>query len=212
MRRLAFLVAALLLATTAAGETVRTLEHAQPAGALTAITVTAGVGEVEILGDSGNEVRVRVEVKAKRTGLFGSRMSSQEIEGLAIEHAVAGGTLSLRVTPERHDDRNFSETWRVYVPSALAASVKLGVGDVTVLDMAGDVRAELGVGDVKIEGAYAVFGNVEATSGVGDASLRTPEDHTEGAGFIGHHLTAQGPGKAAIRAEVGVGDATIRLR
>ncbi len=212
MRRLALLPIALLFATTAAGATVRTLEHSQPAAALTAISITAGVGEVEILGDAGSEVRVRVEVKPKHVGLFGSRISDRELDSLAIEPVVSGGTLNLQVVPDHSNDRNFSETWRVYVPSALAATVKLGVGDLTVLDLTGDVHAELGVGDVKVEGVNAAFGEIDASCGVGDASLRTPDHHDDGEGFIAHHLNAKGPGKAAIRAEVGVGDVTIRLR
>lgn len=212
MRRLACFLAASLVTTAAAAATVRTLEHSQPAGTLTAVHITAGVGEVEVLGDPGNEIRVRVEVKAKHAGLFGSRASDSELESLAIEPSSSGGTLTLHIAPERDGDRNFSETWRVYVPSSFATTIKLGVGDVTVLDLTGDVAAELGVGDVKIEGTSIAFGDVHATCGVGDASLRTPERHEEGEGFIGHHLTAKGSGKGTIRAEVGVGDVTIRLR
>ncbi len=212
MRKLALPLAAALVATAASGATLRTLEHSQPAGGVTGIKVTAGVGDVEILGDAGNEIRVRVEVKAKHTGLFGSHASESELASLAIEPTLSGGILSLRVTPERDDDRNFSETWRIYLPGALAASVKLGVGEVSVQDLTGDVRADLGVGDVKIEGTHAAFGDVNASCGVGDATLRTPDRHEDGEGFIGHHLSAKGPGKAAIHAEVGVGDVTIRLR
>jgi hypothetical protein len=212
VRRLACFLAALLVTTAAPAASVRTLEHTQPAGTLTGIRISAGVGEVEILGDSGHEVRVRVEVKAKHAGLFGTRASDRDLESLKIEPSASDGTLTLRIAPDHDGDRDFSETWRVYVPGSFAAAVKLGVGEVTVLDLTGDLNAELGVGDVKIEGTNAAFGDVHATCGVGDASLRTPERHDEGEGFIAHHLTAKGPGKATIRAEVGVGDVTIRLR
>jgi len=212
VRRLAFFLATLLIAAVAAGETLRTLEHIQPAGALSGIIVTAGVGDVEIVGDNGTEIRARVEIKTKHMGFFGSRHSDADIASLAIDPSVSGGKLTLRIKPESHEDRSFVEKWRVYVPAAFAAEVKLGVGDATVLDVTGDVEAELGVGDVKVEGLHASFGNVRATCGVGDASLRTPAGREEGKGFIAHNLSAKGPGKAEIRAEVGVGDVTIRLR
>jgi hypothetical protein len=212
VKHLTWALAALLLTASAAGAAVRTLEHTQPASSLTGIRITAGVGEVEVLGDNGGDIRVRVEIKPKHVGLFGSGPSDRELSGLTIASSQSGGTLVLRVAPDRGDDRNFSETWTVYVPNRFAANVKLGVGNVTVLDLGGDLHTELGVGDVKIEGPYAAFGDVHATCGVGDASLRTPEHHDEGVGFIAHRLNAQGPGKNAIRAEVGVGDVTIRLR
>jgi hypothetical protein len=201
-----------VIATPAGAASARTLEHSQPAGNLKGIRITAGVGDVEVLGDAGSEIRVRVEVTPKHVGLFGAHPSDRELAALAIEPSSSGGTLSLRVTPDGTDEKNFSEKWRVYVPSAFAAAVKLGVGDVTVLDLSGDLDAELGVGDVKIEGPYASFGDVQASCGVGDATLRTPDRHEGGEGFIGHHLSTTGPGKGAIQAKVGVGDVTIRLR
>ena len=212
MRRLACFLATLFVGAVATGTTLRTLEHTQPAGELTGIIITAGVGDVEIVGDTGTEIRARVEIKKKHMGWFGSRNSDDEIESLEIERSVSGGKLTLRVKPESHEDRSFVETWRVYVPAGFTAEIKLGVGDATVLDVTGDVKAALGVGDVKVEGLHASFGSVRATCGVGDASLRTPAGREEGEGFIAHNLSAKGPGKAEIRAEVGVGDVTIRLR
>jgi hypothetical protein len=212
VRRLAFILATLLVAAAATGETVRTLEHTQSAGELTGVIVTAGVGDVEIVGDNGNAVRARVEIKNKHMGLFGFGHSDADVESLAIEPSVSGGKLTLRVGPESHEDRNFVEKWTVYVPVGFTAQIKLGVGDATVLDVTGDVRAELGVGDVKVEGLHASFGDVHASCGVGDATLRTPAGRQEGEGFIAHNLSTTGPGKAEIRADVGVGDVTIRLR
>jgi hypothetical protein len=212
VRRLACFLTAILVGTVAAGGSLRTLEHSQPAGELTGVTITAGVGEVEVIGDNGNTVRARVEVKRKHMGWFGSKSSDEEIESLAIEPSVSAGKLTLRLKPDSRDEHDFVENWTVYVPTSFSAQVKLGVGDATVLDVTGDVKAELGVGDVKVEGLHASFGNVRASCGVGDASLRTPAGHEEGEGFIAHSLNVTGPGKAEIHAEVGVGDVTIRLR
>jgi len=212
VRRIACFLATLLVGAVAAGANLRTLEHSQPAGELTGVTVTAGVGEVEIVGDTGTEIRARVEIKKKHMGWFGSKSSDDEIASLEIERSVSGGKLTLRVKPESHEDHDFVENWTVYVPAGFSAQVKLGVGDATVLDVTGDVKAELGVGDVKVEGLHASFGSVRASCGVGDVSLRTPAGREEGEGFIAHNLSAKGPGKAEIHADVGVGDVTIRLR
>jgi hypothetical protein len=212
VRRLTFFLAVLLFAAVAAGESLRTLEYSRPAGDLTGVVITAGVGGVEIVADNGTEIRARVEITKKRTGLFGSGPSESEIKALAIDSSVSAGNLALRIKPNTNGERDFSERWTVYVPTAFTARIKLGVGDAEVLDVAGDLRAEIGVGNVKVEGLNASFGRVRATCGVGDATLRTPAGRQEGEGFIAHTLSATGPGSAEIHAEVGVGDVTIRLR
>ncbi len=212
MRRLAIALTAWFAAALAAGETLKTLTMSRPSEGLTAVTVKAGVGDVQIEGDAGNEVVVRVEVKSKDGFLFGDRQARRDAEAVTISARDSGGELTLALEPEAHGDSHWVEHWTVRVPAAFGASAKLGVGDVTVLDLAGDVRAELGVGDVRVEGAYQAFGNVRAECGVGDASLRTPSGREQGDGFIGHTLTAHGPGKAEIRVHAGVGDVKIRLR
>ncbi len=211
MRRLAFAIA-ILLAATATGETLKTITIDRPAAGLTGIVVKAGVGDVEVAGDGGSDVAVRVDLTTRGGGFFGGRPTAREIDEIAIDAAVVDGELHLRLRPEHRSESHLSERWTVRVPATFAATVKLGVGNVTVLDLTGDVRAKLGVGDVRVEGRFASTGEVRATSGVGDATLRTPEGHTDGHGFISHSLRSHGAGNAAVEAEVGVGDITIRLR
>ncbi len=211
MRRIALALTAWLAAALVAGETLKTLTISRPSTGLTALTVKAGVGDVRIEGDAGAEVVVRVEIKSKE-GFFGDRKARRDAEDARIEARESGGELTLSIAPEQSGDPRWTERWSVRVPAAFAAAAKLGVGDVTILDVGGDVRADLGVGDVRLEGSYQAFGDVRAECGVGDASLRTPSGRERGDGFIGHSLSARGPGKASIRAHAGVGDVEIRLR
>jgi hypothetical protein len=211
MRHLALALAAITwtAATTAQGS--RTLDLARDAKGITEVVIHAGVGDVEVISDPGSQIIARVELRPKHFGIF-SRHSDPEIERLALEPEVSNGTLTLRLKPETHGDRGFAESWTVRLPASLAATVKLGVGDVKVLDLTSDVEVQLGVGDVTIEGQFASFGRVHANCGVGDVSMRTPDGREEGEGFIAHTLNAKGPGKASIRASAGVGDVKIRLR
>ena len=212
MRRTALAVATCLAATIAAGETLKTLTMSRPAEGLASLAVKAGVGDVEIEAGETNQVVVRVEVKSKAGFFAADRQSRRDAEALQIEGRVAGGELALSLGPDEHGDTRWVERWTLRVPAKFAASVKLGVGDVSVLDVGGDVSVEIGVGDVRVEGTYQSFGDVRAACGVGDASLRTPSGREQGDGFIGHTLTAHGPGTSAIRANAGVGDVKIRLR
>ncbi len=212
MRRLALALVALLAAAAAAGETLKSLSYSCPGAGIQAIAVKAGIGDVEILGAAGSEVVVTVDLTRKGGGLFGDRPTPRETEAIEIDPRLAGGELTLQLKPEHRGDAHLSERWTVRVPAALAAKVDLGVGDVSVLDTSGDVKVRVGVGDVRIEGAFSAFGEIRAASGVGDATLRTPEGRTEGTGFIGHTLSGHGPGTSTVRADAGVGDVTIRLR
>ena len=211
MRHIVLALAAITCAAAATAEVSRTLDYTQDAKGITEVVIHAGVGEIEVVSDSGSQITARVEIKAKHFGFF-SRHSDPEIEKLKIEAEISSGRLTLQLKPETHDDRGFSESWTVRFPASLAATLKLGVGDVKVLDLASDVEVELGVGDVSVEGQYASFGSVHANCGVGDVTMRTPDGRDEGEGFIAHTLSAKGPGKASIRASAGVGDVKIRLR
>ncbi len=212
MRRLVLALAAWLAATLAAGETFKTLTMSRAAEGLASGTVKAGVGDIRIEGDAGNEVVVQVEIKSKAHFLGSDHAVRREAEATQLDARVSGGELTLSLTPEQHGDPHWTERWIVRVPAAFAASAKLGVGDVRLLDLAGDVRADLGVGDIRIEGNYQSFGDVRAECGVGDAVLRTPSGREQGTGFIGHTLSGRGPGNASIRAQAGVGDVKIFLR
>jgi len=154
---------------------------------------------------------VRVEIRSKDGFFFSDRQAKRDVETTDLQARVSGSELTLSLTPEQRG-AHWVEDWTVRVPAAYAASIKLGVGDTTVLDLNGDVRVEVGVGDVRVEGQYQFFGDVHAACGVGDVSLRTPSGRDEGSGFIGHTLTAHGPGKSSIRTNAGVGDVKLRLR
>ena len=211
MRRLAFIIAT-LLATAAGGETLKSLAITRPAAGVTAVQVKAGIGDVEITGDGNSEVAVSVRLTTRGGGMFGNRPSTSELDAIEIDQQLVGGELTLSLRPERRDDSHLSERWTVRVPAALAATVKLGVGDVRILDLSGDVSAKVGVGDVRVEGLFRAFGPIRAASGVGDVTLRTPDGHTDGTGFISHTLHGRGPGRGELEAKAGVGDVTIRLR
>jgi hypothetical protein len=212
MRRIALALAMWLAATITTGEALKTLNLSRPAEGLAEVTIKAGIGDIQIQGDTGNQITVRVEIRSKDGFFFSDRQAKREVESTDLQARVSGSELTLSLTPEQRDGAHWVEDWTVRVPSASGVSVKLGVGDITVLDLTGNVRVEVGVGDVRVEGQYQSFGDVHAACGVGDVSLRTPSSRDEGSGFIGHTLSAHGPGKSTIRANAGVGDVKLRLR
>lgn len=200
----------LLFLTVPAAAQERTLHLSRSLDGITTVVVKAGVGEVELTGDAPeNALTARVDLSPK-SGFWSSR-SQRVVERAELVATVEGDTLTLRVSP-RGDNNNFGEEWTIHMPAGLAAKVRLGVGEVKVFEILGDIDVDLGVGEVRIEGEYSAFGDIRAASGVGDATLRTPEGRQSGEGFVGHSLQERGPGKSAIRVSIGVGETQIRLR
>jgi hypothetical protein len=211
MKRHLILVFVFLVAgAAAAGAEHVTLDYSKPAQGITRVVLEAGVGDVEIIGDGSSTVTARVDVSPKGSHFWNHH--DEDLTGLQIESELRGSTLSLRVGHDRHEDHAWSESWTVHVPNRLAVKVELGVGDTKVLDVAGDVDVEVGVGDISVEGEQSSFGTVHASSGVGNASLRTPQSREDGEGFIAHSLRSSGPGASQIKISAGVGDTEIRLR
>ena len=210
MRRpLLAIVTILVAAAAGAADHSRTLTLEKPADGLTGIVVKAGIGDVEIVAQDSPTISVEVEVSAKRTSFFGSRADVEAAE-IAVERT--GSTLHLEVTTPHHEDHGYTERWSIRMPAALAARLKLGVGDIRVLDTTGDLDVEVGVGDIRVESAYDAFGPIRASAGVGDVKLRTPSGRETGDGFISKSLDSRGGGKAGINAHAGVGDVDLRLR
>ena len=179
-----------------------------PAEGITRLVIDCGVGDIEVVGSDVVAITGSVEVSAKKA----SQRKRNLLDQLELDARRAGGTLYLEVKGDEDDHHDWGEEWVLSVPKSLALSIDLGVGDVEARDLSGGVEVDLGVGEVTIEGEHAVFGRIHADCGVGDVELRTPEGRQRGDGFIGHELRATGPGKAAIDVDVGVGEATIRLR
>lgn len=187
----------------------RVLDASQSAEGIKTVVIEAGVGEITVTGDATKTITARVELSPK-TGFWGSR-GRRAVENAELVPVVRGDTLTLRVGP-RDKDHQFGEDWTVNVPPDVEVKIELGVGDVTVLDTLGDIDIDLGVGDVRIESEHKAFGPIHGSTGVGEATLRTPEGREEGDGFIGHNLRGRGPGQSSINISIGVGESQIRLR
>lgn len=208
MRRVAFLLSALVIAASAYGGAIRTLDYASPGEGVATVVINAGTGRIELRADASPAITARVEVTAKGAG----QRSQDQLAKLTLKGELQGDTLHLKVALPDGDTHDIGESWTVRVPARLAIKLNLGVGDISVFDSTGGVRVNVGVGDVKIEGLNASFGEISAAVGVGSTTLTAPGGRRDGTGFIGTSLSARGTGTASIHANAGVGDIVIRLR
>jgi hypothetical protein len=228
MRTLAATLAVLLAAAAQAGGT-RTLALDHPAAGLATIDIDTAVGDVEIRGAEVDAVSASVTLRARKGKPTSSQRAAKFLETVELIPAVAGSTLRLRLQPDSRKGE-YEASWSLLIPAGagvrLAAGVgdvritdvrggihvDVGVGDVHLVDVTGEVVIDVGVGDVEVSGPWTAFGPVRASSGVGHGVLRTPEGRRGGRGFLGHELSATGPGAARLTVDAGVGDVTIVLR
>lgn len=223
------LIAILGIATTLGASEVRTLSADIESAALKTVQLEAGVGDVNVTVNEGYSVVATVELRPRRGGIFSSlKAAEKQVQAVRFEPKIKGKTLVL--TLEGIDeDRRFEEDWTLTVPSHLALSVELGVGDIEVtnasggLDLelgvgdaavrvnGGPVEIEIGVGDITVRGPAAAYRAVEAAAGVGDVRIVAEGKKIAGEGFIAHSAEWHGSGEAELEAESGVGDIRIVL-
>jgi len=98
------------------------------------------------------------------------------------------------------------------VPRALAVDIEMGVGELDIDGLEGDLDVELGVGEADIHASRALANHVSVDAGIGDAEIRGGGSSTRSRSFIGSHAVwTDGDGRSAVHLHVGVGDATVRL-
>lgn len=207
------LVWSLAWAATAAraDATVRTLNQELPAASVTLVVFHGQVGELQVTGTSGDAVRLEVVLRCERERDESCRKAAEKVDLEARQRGdrllfeledwprIKGGGLSIRA--------------RLEVPRDRAVEVDMGVGEVTVSGVEADVEVDVGVGEVTVEGPEAAFGSVNLDAGVGEAELELGGRTVEGSGFVGGHLSwRDGPGRAHIEVDVGVGEIRVVLR
>jgi hypothetical protein len=228
----ALIVLTLMLATAtpAIAGAPRTLNATLPADGLDTVKLEAGVGDVEIFAaDTVDEVTLEVQLKPRRGGFFSSMKKAQrEVDEAELRVEASGGTLRLEIDTDA-DDRHFEESWTIELPSRLAFDLELGVGDVEIRGIAGELSCEIGVGDVLVEAVSGdvtvevgvgdasvtssadFYGSVAGSGGVGDAKLTVRGERISSSGFVGHSAEWNGEGPHHIEISVGVGDARVTL-
>jgi len=168
------------------------------------------VGELRVL--PADESRVRFDIKVRCRGR--SEESCEDLANrLVLDSDDTGGTLILKLHkyPRWHAN-GMTVIGELTVPRELALEIDMGVGELTIEGMEGDLDVDLGVGDADIRAPRAQASHVSVETGIGDAEIHGGGAGTRSRGFIGSHAVwSDGNGRSQLRLHVGVGDATVRL-
>lgn len=221
-RQTAWLPALLLCALTIPGApaladrdvVVRDESVALPLQGARSLKIDVPVGEVHVDATDGDQVETRLVVQCNqrsqrcRDRAAGVHLvSKRSDDGLALEISEYG-------RDGHHGFHHPDLELRLSVPSSLALEIDMGVGELEVEGMEGDVSVDLGVGETRIVMPESAVRSVSIDVGVGEAHLSPPqpETHRQGFLFLGNEVDwKEGAGRARISVDVGVGEASVRL-
>ena len=168
------------------------------------------IGELRVI--PSDESRVRFDLRVRCKGRSDERCE-ELANKLRLESDDTGGTLSLKLDgyPKWHG-KGFTAMGELRVPRALAVRIEMGVGQLEIEGLEGDLDVELGVGQAELRMPRAHVREVSVDTGIGDASISGAGASTASSRFLGTRVSwTQGRGTSDIRLHVGVGEGSVRL-
>ncbi len=202
---------AALAANPAWGAERRDIEQTYDAKELTLLRVEIPVVEVRFTGGSSREVEVAIDARCRRS----SNDCERALEDLHLEERRRGDRLTLELDgyPKWGKGRLEIEA-TIAVPATVDLDLDVGVGEVEVEGMLGDIDVELGVGELEIFTGTEHLRSIDLDVGVGEAEIYGNARHVEGrrSFLVGSEVYwSEGEGEKRITADVGVGEATVRV-
>ena len=168
------------------------------------------VGELKVVPGEASQVRFELRVRCRSGSPEHCESMANRLE-LNSEDRDGVLRLSLDHYPKWHS-RGFNVIATLRVPRSLPLEVDMGVGQLGIEGLDGDIEVDLGVGEADIHASRTRASHVSVDAGIGDASIRGGGSNTSRRGFIGSHASwSEGSGRSSVRLHVGVGEGTVRL-
>lgn len=202
----ALAVAALIFHNTTFAADKLSRTHSVDVTDIDEIVIEGGVGSMEVVPADGSELIVELEIEAERNWYGRSR----DIDDIDIVVNKRGDRLIVEVNEKDLD--NVELHWYIEMPDVHRTTVNLGVGQIIAEVQNTELRVDLGVGEARITAASEHMGRVEASSGVGRASISGGHDMVNKRSLVSEKVQGYGEGTNDVDVQVGVGEATVALR
>lgn len=211
MKKTALTLAAALLWVAPAGadEVVRAFKQQIPIGTADKIHLDFPVGEVEVEGWNESRVDLDVKIECNRP----TSRCEEAAKGLRLVYDNSGDRLKVEVKNwPKWGGKGIHVVAHVRVPRELALTADLGVGELEVSGVQGDLSADLGVGEVNITLPREAIGSVSLDTGVGEANLVVDGRRYQSSGLVAKEVRwSKGPGRSGVTVDCGVGEIDVRL-
>ena len=206
----ALLVLSALPPGSARATTLQTETHTFDVTKEHRVSLEFPVGELRVVATDESKVHFTIRVKCRNNS---DERCEEMANRLVLESENTGKKLELRLDNyPKWELRGFSVIGELRVPRSQTLRIEMGVGQLAVDGIQGDLEVDLGVGEADIRAPRAHAANVTVEAGIGDATIRGADSEMESSRFIGARASwSGGRGKSDVRLHVGVGDATVRL-
>jgi len=215
MKKIAlFFAAALLLWATSAGaeEIVRSFRQQIASGSINEVSLDFPVGSLTVEAWDSPQFDVDVKLACNH---HATNRCLDAAKAARLVYSTAGDRLRIEVKnwPKFGGSRGLHVLARISVPRDLAVRAELGVGELNVHGITGNLTADLGVGEVNVTLPKEAIGAVDLDAGVGEASLVAAGRRYESSGFIARELRwDKGTGRSRVTVDCGVGEIDVVLR
>ncbi len=213
MKKTVLILAAALLwvLPAAADEVIRSFRQQIPIAKAHKIHLEFPVAELNV--DSGASGQVGLDVKVKcrqKTGRCADRAHDLK---LVYDNTGEVFKIEMKRFPRWHGSHNLKIVAHITVPRDLALRAELGVGEMNVHGVAGDLDVNLGVGQVNVDLPKEAFASVNLDTGIGEASLVAAGQRYESSGLMSKELSwRKGTGRSKVKVDCGVGEIDVVLK
>jgi len=210
MRRTLVLAAlcSLALATAVRAEEIPVDQLSYPVPRDHQVRIKFPVGDLRVETTNGDHIEFELRANCHRHW----ERCADRVRNVRVESEDFGGKLRLEIRGYPKMNTGFSLIGVLRVPRDHGLEVHMGVGDLVVEGLQGNLDLNLGVGDARIRTDESAVRDVDVATGIGDADVRTHTGHVRHHGFISSSANwDEGRGKASVNLRVGVGDADVRL-
>ena len=176
----------------------------------TSVRLDLPVAEVRIEGTDGKTVEVDLTATCKRDSDCKEVLAALDLAGNSNR---SGLRIDLIGYPKWGKGRLDVEV-AVLVPRGLDVEVELGVGELEFKNLTGNLRAELGVGEINAWLPRSAVHTVTLDAGVGESELYGVDGRVEGrrSMLVGSEVNwDEGEGAKRIFFQVGVGEISVWL-
>jgi hypothetical protein len=213
MKKTALILAAALLWVIPAGadEIVRSFRQQIPVANTRTIHLDFPVAELNVDSRAGDQVGLDVKVKCReKTGRCADR--AHELK-LVYDNTGEVFKIEMKKFPKWHGSSHLQIVARITMPRNLALKAELGVGEMNIHGVAGDLTLNLGVGQVNVDLPKEAIASVNLDTGIGEASLVAAGRHYSSAGLIAKELSwNKGTGRSKVKVDCGVGEIDVILK
>jgi len=190
----------------------RTLTETYDPGDYEEVMLEVKVGEVNVRGSGDDEIVLSVRVECEWDDVDDCRDRVDDIE---IVPSDWGDGLYLGIEGLGFwGSRGVHLEIDLTLPARMPVALDVGVGEVEIADLLGDVTVDLGVGEIDIRMDAAAVRAVTLDNGIGESRLRYPEGKQDVSGILGgtEVFWDLGSGDHEVKVELNVGEIRVTLR